>query len=169
MDEAVVKEATILIVDDEKDILAVTAAMLARENFVTLSAANGREALDKVLESGPDLVLLDYMMPGMNGLDVLKEIKKVRPETEVVIVTGRGSESTAADSIKLGAADYVSKPFERQALVSTIKRVLAEHKERLEAEREEIARISRTVGKQRLGDILVSKSYASYQDIENAL
>src|SRR5512143_3472543 len=169
MDEAVVKEATILIVDDEKDILAVTSAMLTREKFVTLSAANGREALDKLVEGSPDLVLLDYMMPGMNGLDVLKEIKKLRPETEVIIVTGRGSESTAADSIKLGAADYVSKPFERQQLISTVKRVLAEHREKQQAEQEEISRISRAVGKQRLGHILVAKCYATYHDIENAL
>ena len=70
--ETVAGGATILIVDDERDILALTSAMLYKENFSTLSATNGREALEKVRDNGPDLVIMDYIMPGMNGLDCLK-------------------------------------------------------------------------------------------------
>lgn len=169
MEDAAATGATILIVDDERDILAVTAKILSRENFLTLSASNGREAIDKVLENAPDLVLMDYMMPGMNGLDVLKEIKKTRPETEVIIFTGRGSETTAADSIKMGAAEYIVKPFERAGLVSTIKRVLAERDQKREAEQQDIKRISKMVGKQRLGDVLISKNYATLSEINDAV
>ena len=160
---------TILLVDDERDILTVMARMLSAHDFQTLSAANGRDALDKVRESSPELVLLDFMMPGMNGLDVLKEIKKLRPDTAVIMVTGRGSETTAADAIKLGAADYLVKPFESEGLVSTVKRVLSERAERIRSEQEETERLSRSVGKRRLGDILVAKCYATFSEIEAAL
>ncbi len=167
--ETAAGSATILIVDDERDILSLTSAMLSKENFSTLSATNGREALEKVRDNGPDLVIMDYMMPGMNGLDCLKEIKKIRPETEVIIFTGRGSETTAADSIKMGAADYIVKPFERETLVGAVKRVLSERKEKQDAEKEEMLRIARMVGKQRLGDIIIQKGYASYEEITEAL
>jgi len=169
MEEVTASEAAILIVDDERDILTVTAAMLSKENFKTFSAANGREAIDKVRENAPDLVLLDYMMPGMNGLDVLKEIKKVRPDTGVIMVTGRGSESTAADSIKLGASDYIAKPFDRDVLIGAVRRALHDRKERLESERQEILDVSRTVGKRRLGDILVGKGFTTYAEIDASL
>jgi len=161
-----VKQSTVLIVDDEPDVLTVTSKLLESKSYRTLSAGNGQEAIDKVREFAPDLVLLDYMMPGMNGFDVLKEIKKLRPDTAVIIITGRGDESTAADSIKLGAADYLPKPFDRDLLLNTVKRAIIEREDRLKAEEDELFRSAVTVGKKRLGDILVAKGYATHDEIE---
>jgi len=160
---------TVLVVDDERDILTLFAKMLSTENFRTLSAANGREAVDKVVSGNPDLVILDYMMPGMNGLDVLKEVGRLRPDIPVIIVTGRGDESVAADSIKMGAVDYLSKPFDKDVLISAVKRALTEKEEKRRSELDELADVSRMVGKLRLGDVLVSRKYASYEEIESAL
>ncbi len=163
------EKATILVVDDEHDLLALISKILTSSGFPVLSASNGIDALEKVKEASPDLVLLDYMMPGMNGLDVLKEIKKLRSDTAVIIITGRGSETTAADSIKMGAAGYIPKPFDRESLIGAVRRALNERKERLEAEDREIVKISRMVGKQRIGDVITSKGYASPTEIENVL
>jgi type IV pilus assembly protein PilB len=160
---------TVLVVDDEPDVLTITTKLLEVSGYKTLSAANGREAMDKVRELAPDLVLLDYMMPGMNGFDVLKDIKKLRPDTAVIMVTGRGSETTAADSIKLGATDYLPKPFNKDSLLGAVKRALTEREERMKAEEEDLSRSAMTVGKKRLGDILAKKGYATYDDIEAAL
>jgi type IV pilus assembly protein PilB len=165
----VTEKAAILVVDDERDILVVISKILASNGFSVLSASNGMEALEKVKEASPDLVLLDYMMPGLNGLDVLKEIKKLRSDTEVIIITGRGSETTAADSIKMGAVGYITKPFDRDSLLNAVRRALNERGERLEAEDREIVRISRMVGKQRIGEIIASKGYASLAEIEGVL
>ncbi len=163
------EKATILVVDDERDLLALISKILVSSGFSILSASNGVDALEKVKEASPDLVLLDYMMPGMNGLDVLKEIKKLRSDTAVIIITGRGSETTAADSIKMGAVGYIPKPFDRESLLGAVRRALSERKERLEAEDREIIKISRMVGKQRIGDVITSKGYASPAEIENVL
>ncbi|MBI5190390.1 MAG: Flp pilus assembly complex ATPase component TadA [Nitrospirae bacterium] len=160
---------TVLVVDDERDVQAVISIILGKAGFRTMTASSGREALDKVRENAPDIVLLDYMMPGMNGLDTLKEIRKLRPETAVVIVTGRGSESTAADSIKMGADDYIAKPFDNEGLVASVKRVLGERREKMAAEQEEMSMMSRMAGKKRLGDVLVAKCYATVSEIEDAV
>jgi len=169
MDNADLNEVTVLVVDDERDVLTVTAKMLSSENFKTLSAANGQEAIEKVRENSPDMVLLDYMMPGMNGLDVLKEIKKLSPETPVVIITGRGDETTAADSIKLGAFEYVSKPLAKDRLIGVVKRALHEREEKRTVEEDVLPPVTLASGKPRLGDVLVAKKFATYDDIESAV
>jgi type IV pilus assembly protein PilB len=163
------EKAAILVVDDERDILVVISKILASNGFSALSASNGMEALEKVKDASPDLVLLDYMMPGLNGLDVLKEIKKLRSDTDVIIITGRGSETTAADSIKMGAVGYITKPFDKDSLLGSVRRALSERRERLEAEDREIIRISRMVGKQRIGEVIASKGYASLVEIQGVL
>jgi DNA-binding response OmpR family regulator len=107
----------ILIIDDEKHIVELVSVLLEdNEDYELLKAYDGEEGLMMVERDRPDLVLLDYMMPRMNGLEVLKEIKKHWPATYVIIMTGKGSEKVAVTLMKAGASDYISKPFRADEL-----------------------------------------------------
>jgi two-component system, response regulator, stage 0 sporulation protein F len=108
--------ARILLVDDEPQFREMLAEYLTGENFAVLEAANGEEALPHVTSWCPDLVLLDLMMPGMGGLETLRRIKIVRPETCVIMVTAVNDLDVARSALAAGAADYVTKPFTFQYL-----------------------------------------------------
>jgi nitrogen regulation protein NR(I) len=101
---------TILIVDDDKSIRYSLKRML-EENFSVITAQNGEEALDRVRENPPDLIIMDIKMPGRNGIDVLKEIKSIDPKSLVIIMTAYGTTETAIEAMKYGAFDYILKPF----------------------------------------------------------
>jgi nitrogen regulation protein NR(I) len=101
---------TILIVDDDKSIRYSLKRML-EENFSILTAQNGEEALNRVRENPPDLIIMDIKMPGRNGIDVLKEIKLIDPKSLVIIMTAYGTTETAIEAMKYGAFDYILKPF----------------------------------------------------------
>lgn len=100
----------VLIVDDEKDFVEMFSLRLEQQGEKVSTAFNGREAL-AVLEKGSiDVVILDIRMPGMDGIDTLKEIKRLYPIVEVILLTGHGSTETAVKGMKLGAFDYLMKP-----------------------------------------------------------
>jgi len=101
---------TILIVDDDKSIRYSLKRML-EENFSVLTAQNGDEALARVKESTPDLIIMDIKMPGRSGIEVLKEIKLVDPKSLVILMTAYGTTETAIEAMKYGAFDYILKPF----------------------------------------------------------
>ena len=101
---------TILIVDDDKSIRYSLKRML-EENFSVLTAQNGDEALARVKESTPDLVIMDIKMPGRSGIEVLKEIKLIDPKSLVILMTAYGTTETAIEAMKYGAFDYILKPF----------------------------------------------------------
>ena len=101
----------VLIVDDDADLLEMVSVALARDGFRTTGAVSGEEAVARVTAGGFDLVLLDIMMPGMGGIAALSEIKRISPGVEVVILTAHGSVDTAVESMRLGAFDYLKKPF----------------------------------------------------------
>lgn len=111
----------ILVVDDEITVCkSIRQAILSDENEVDM-ALSGEEAIIKDQEKKYDLVITDLMMPGMSGLDLLREIKAKHPEVKVVMITGYPTIKTAVESIKMGAFDYIPKPFtpaELRALVS---------------------------------------------------
>ena len=94
---------SILIVDDEPSILQTLSGLLSDEGFEVTTAANGYEALKIIDAESPDLVLLDIWMPGIDGIETLKEIKKGNPTIQVIIITGHGTIETAVNATKLGA------------------------------------------------------------------
>lgn len=114
----------ILVVDDEAIILQLATMVLTSRGFEVLTASSGRECLEIVERETPALVLLDYMMPVMDGMTTLHQLRKQHPDTYVIMLTGKGSEQIAVEVMKAGAADYILKPFKNQDLVERIENVL---------------------------------------------
>ncbi|SFM81550.1 sigma-54-dependent transcriptional regulator [Thermodesulforhabdus norvegica] len=108
--------AHVLIVDDEPFICENLQRILEEENYRTQLAFDGQSALKLVEKESPDLVLLDLRLPDMNGLDVLRTIKEMDPEIFVIIITGYASVESAVQAIKLGAYDYIKKPFKADVI-----------------------------------------------------
>jgi len=125
----------ILIVEDEKDIIKMLEYNLKKEGFKVIDARDGEDALDLAVREYPDLVLLDLMLPGMDGLEVCKALKK-EPKTSlipIIMLTAKGQESDKVVGLELGADDYITKPFSLRELIARIKAVLrrATEKEKL--------------------------------------
>jgi DNA-binding NtrC family response regulator len=114
----------ILIVDDEEIVIRSCQRILAGGDYAVDSADTGRKALKKVADSEYDIVVLDIMMPGMDGLEVLQQIKERHPGIEVIMVTGLSQVKTAVQAMKLGAFDYLSKPFDPDELKHVVERAL---------------------------------------------
>jgi two-component system nitrogen regulation response regulator NtrX len=115
---------SILIVDDEPSILQALQGILADEGFEVSTASNGYEALKQIEQESPDLVLLDIWMPGIDGIETLKEIKKNNPFIQVIIITGHGTIETAVKATKLGAFDLIEKPLSFDKIVVSINNAL---------------------------------------------
>ena len=114
----------ILVIDDEVSILNLISIVISNRGYPVESASDGFRGLKLVKELRPALVLLDYMMPGMDGLQTLKKIRQEFPETYVIMFTGKGSEEIAVELMKAGASDYVLKPFSNHNLIERIETVL---------------------------------------------
>jgi two-component system nitrogen regulation response regulator NtrX len=115
---------TILIVDDEPSILRSLSGILMDEGFETMTATNGYEALQCLETQRPDLVLLDIWMPGLDGIDTLKEIKSQHPHVQVVMITGHGTIETAISATKIGAYDFIEKPLNIDRVIVAINNAL---------------------------------------------
>jgi two-component system nitrogen regulation response regulator NtrX len=115
---------SILIVDDEPSILQTLSGLLSDEGFEVTTAANGYEALKIIEAESPDLVLLDIWMPGIDGIETLKEIKKENPTIQVIIITGHGTIETAVNATKLGAYDLIEKPLSIDKVIVAINNAL---------------------------------------------
>jgi len=114
----------ILIVDDEKDVVDTIQTILHEEGYETYIAENGNDALTKIQDISPELVLLDCYLPEMMGIDVLKEIRKHNEDIAVVMMTGHGEERLVVSLMKAGASDYLKKPLGKFTLLSAVKDVL---------------------------------------------
>ncbi|MGI9592003.1 MAG: response regulator [Myxococcota bacterium] len=117
-------KARILAVDDQRYFRELIAGMLAEEGFETQTAASGEEALHVLDGADFDIVLTDLVMPGMDGSELVHRIKERNPDQSVVVVTGVVDVKTAVDAMKLGATDYLLKPFDRRTLTVTLETIL---------------------------------------------
>jgi two-component system phosphate regulon response regulator PhoB len=116
----------VVIVEDEPDILDVLSYNLKREGFEVATSQNGAEGLGLIQRLKPDLVLLDLMLPGMDGLDVCRQLKanSVTDNIPVIMLTAKGEESDVVLGLGLGADDYIPKPFSPKELIARVKAVL---------------------------------------------
>ena len=124
----------VLLVDDEADFLETLAERLEIRNYDVTTSLSGEDALEKVRGYNFDVVVLDVLMPGIDGIEALREIKNIKPLTEVIMLTGHATVETAIEGMKLGAYDYLMKPCETQELVMKIDKAQerkAEHEERI--------------------------------------
>ncbi len=119
---------TILIVDDEKNYLVVLEALLSPEGYEIITTDNPSRALRLIEESDLDLVLTDMKMPGVSGMELLEQSKKINPEIPVVMMTAYGTIEMAVEAMKKHAFDYITKPFQNEELKVTIKKALENYR-----------------------------------------
>lgn len=116
----------ILVVDDEEDVLELVRYNLDRNGYHVETASSGEEALEKARKKLPDLVILDLMLPGMDGLEVCRKLKSdVKTESlPIIMLTARSEETDIVTGLELGADDYVTKPFSPKVLIARVRRIL---------------------------------------------
>ena len=126
----------IMLVDDEVPFVETMGKRLAARNIETIAAFSGEEGLEKLQShQNINVIVLDIKMPGMNGIDTLKEIKKISPLVEVIMLTGHATVESAIDAMKLGAYDFLMKPFDIEELVHKIQSAAKkkqEHEEKIQ-------------------------------------
>ena len=121
----------IFVVEDEDDILELLRYHLTREGYAVTTVARGEEAVIEIPKKTPDLILLDLMLPGLDGLEVCRTLKK-DPKTAtipIVMVTAKGEESDVVAGLELGADDYITKPFSMKVLIARVRAVLRRRRE----------------------------------------
>jgi len=116
----------ILVVDDEEDILELLRFNLTKEGFAVVCAGSGEEALKLTRLEKPELILLDLLLPGMDGLEVARRLKKdaSTKEIPIIMVTAKGEEADIVTGLEVGAEDYITKPFSRKVVIARVRAVL---------------------------------------------
>ena len=112
---------TILIVEDEQNIVDILSFNLSREGYDTLEAYDGKTGLQLALEQNPDLILLDLMLPEMNGFDVCRKLREAGSSVPILMLTAREEETDKVLGLELGADDYITKPFAMRELMARVK------------------------------------------------
>ena len=148
----------VLIIDDEESMRIACSQALERAGYGTAAAGNGELALERARHESFDVALLDLRMPGLPGMEVLKRLKQESPNTAVIIITGYGTIDSAVEAIKLGAYDYLPKPFTPEALVALVGRAAAAVRRALEE-----ACIGQGLERKMLAQTLIGRSEAMSQ------
>jgi DNA-binding response OmpR family regulator len=119
----------VLVIEDKPEMIRIlTDYVLGPQGYVTSAASNGEEGLRMALSEEPDLIILDLKMPKMSGLQVLQSLKKLQYPVPVIVVTAYGSEEVVVRALRLGADDYVAKPFKLDEMINAIERALGKSK-----------------------------------------
>jgi len=139
----------VLLVDDEKDFVEMLSLRLQEAGERVTPAYNGKECLETLEKKNIDVVILDIKMPGMDGIETLKEIKRKYPLVEVIMLTGHGTTETAVQGMKLGAYDYLLKPADFEDLTSKLEGA----RKRKDEQEERIRRAEASLLVRRTGDI----------------
>jgi two-component system, OmpR family, alkaline phosphatase synthesis response regulator PhoP len=163
------KKEKILVVDDEEDILELVRYNLVREGYAVVCTVSGEAALTIAGSDAVDLIVLDLMLPGIDGLEVARRLK-ARPanrDTPIVMLTAKGEEADIVTGLELGADDYVTKPFSPRILIARIKAVIRRRSGLVEAERDvlNIRELSIHVGRRRVtaADEALDLTYTEFQ------
>lgn len=117
-------KARILVVDDEESLVKLVAHNLTREGYEVITALDGRQAWEKIRLEAPDLIILDLMLPGEDGLEICRHLREEKNQTPVLMLTARDDEIDRVLGLELGADDYVTKPFSVRELMARVKAVL---------------------------------------------
>jgi DNA-binding response OmpR family regulator len=144
------REKSVLIVDDEKNIRLTLSQALEVLEVETDTAVNGEEALAKLKEKEFCLILLDLKMPGMDGMEVLRRVREIRPDIRVIILTAYGTIESAVEAMKLGAADFIQKPFSAEEIRELVSRVM--DREKLDQQKVMDYTLSIELAKRSMGD-----------------
>ncbi|MFL5679998.1 MAG: response regulator transcription factor [Chloroflexota bacterium] len=139
----------VLIADDQPEITKLVSLSLDNEGFRVITASDGGSALEQLSESNPDVLLLDIMMPGMSGLDVLREVREHHP-VPVIMLTARGATAQVSEGLNLGADDYVVKPFHPGELAARIRAVMRRSRRGMAAGRHQVAQAIVDLDKRRV-------------------
>lgn len=140
------RKGRVLVVDDEESVRALLERVLAREGYTVATAANGEDALGKVSRLDIEMVLLDIKMPGMSGMEVLRQLNASRPDIGVVMVTSVADMQTAVEAMKLGAHDYITKPFNADEVVRTVQKAIQKRALQRENERQRLELETKVAG-----------------------
>ena len=122
----------IMLVDDEKDFVEMLSLRLKENEENVIAAYNGQECLDTLEKTMVDVIILDVKMPGMDGIETLKQIKKRHPLVEVILLTGHGTIQSAVEGMKLGAFDFLLKPADFKELTKKLNKAKERRKDQME-------------------------------------
>ncbi len=122
--ESLQQKHTILLADDEPEIVKFFRQIFSKEGYRIVSVRNGSDVVKRAAKGDIDLAVVDIVMPGMDGIDTLRELQKVVPKLPVIVLSGYGDLNTAREAMLLGANDYITKPFDVDFMKAAIKGIL---------------------------------------------